>query len=306
MIGHELALLGLVLALGGCAGGEATTQATSVSPTAAPTPSPSVTASSEPTEVDAEAFLVALEDGCAGVNEQILAVEGEHEGEATPEAAVAVLGGIGEAIRGYAADIRAAEAPTEHADAVDAYLAALDSSATAFEEGAIQVETGEASDEQAFMSLYDAAMATTEGVEQVATEEFGFSLASCGTETAEADPNATQVEVVATDFAFSTAELVAGPVAITMDNQGEEPHELLLVRLDGITLEDALGKLEQGADPESLPIELVGETGVRSPGEQGVVNADLPPGDYAFVCFVGGGDGVPHAFRGMTSAVTVE
>lgn len=304
-IAHTLTAMGLVFALAACAGGDATTEpsASALPTAAAETTAP---ASDAPAAPDGDAFLVALEDGCASVNEQILAVEASNEGAVTSEAAVAVLGGIGEAIRGYATAIQAAEVPADHADAVDAYVAALDTSATAFEDGAMQVEAGEASDEDAFMGLYDAAMATTEGVEQVATEEFGFSLASCGTEAATADPNAAQVEVIATDFAFTMPELAAGPVAITMDNQGQEAHEILLVKLDGITLDEALAELEQGADPESLPLELVGETGVHGPGEQGVVNADLSPGDYAFLCFVSGDDGVPHAFRGMADAVAVE
>lgn len=116
------------------------------------------------------------------------------------------------------------------------------------------------------------------------------------------DPDATQVAVVGTEYAFEVdTTLAAGPTAFTFDNAGEEEHEMFVVRLvEGASLDDALA----ADDPEALTEEEIG-VAVVDPGEQGFLNADLVPGTYGMVCFIPDADGEPHAMLGMVAELVV-
>ncbi len=57
----------------------------------------------------------------------------------------------------------------------------------------------------------------------------------------EVDPDAAQVAVTATEYAFDFDAPSAGPTSFTMTNDGEETHVMLVAKLaEGATLEDAL------------------------------------------------------------------
>jgi hypothetical protein len=114
------------------------------------------------------------------------------------------------------------------------------------------------------------------------------------------------VAVTATDYAFEIADVTAGKVAFQMDNAGDEPHFMYVVRLkDGATIDEALAADEEGGDPDAFIDEDVGESVAVGPGGTAVLNADLTPGTYAMLCFVGNADGVPHAFLGMAEEFDV-
>jgi hypothetical protein len=127
-------------------------------------------------------------------------------------------------------------------------------------------------------------------------------------EAVEPDPDATQIAVTADDYSFEIdGDVPAGKVAFVMDNRGEEPHELDLVRLnDGTTREDLEAAAEEGLEAvQSLIQGEVGSSAEAAPGESVVLNADLEPGAYGMGCFVRADDGSLHFELGMRTVFTV-
>jgi hypothetical protein len=128
-------------------------------------------------------------------------------------------------------------------------------------------------------------------------------------EAVEPDPDATQISVEADDFSFAIdGDVPAGKVAFIMENVGEEPHELDIVRLnDGTTAEDLEAAAAEGLDAVQALImdEEIGSTTEAGPGESAVVNVDLEPGVYGAGCFVRSPDGEMHFEKGMRTVFTV-
>jgi predicted small secreted protein len=153
-------------------------------------------------------------------------------------------------------------------------------------------DEGDASDD-ASNTQVDAASDTEEGNTEDAAE------------TEEGGP----VTVVATEFAYEGPDtLPAGKVTIEMDNQGKQPHELVIGELlDGKTIDDVNAVLSKGA-PGKPPkwFKIAGGTGAK-PGDVGKLDADLKAGNYVFICLVPDKDSKkPHAVLGMVKALTVE
>lgn len=99
-------------------------------------------------------------------------------------------------------------------------------------------------------------------------------------------------------------------VAFDIQNVGKQKHEAAMVSLaDGVDLQEALAEaLASGEEPAGL--DLVARVTIE-PGAQYnmVVQDELPPGRYAFVCFmpdVTDPEFTPHAFKGMVSEFTLE
>jgi hypothetical protein len=127
-----------------------------------------------------------------------------------------------------------------------------------------------------------------------------FSLSDCGYET---------VEVTGVDYAFEGVPdtVQAGTVGFKLTNEGAEPHEMVIFRInDGVTapLEELL----------ALPEEEVGQSitfagaAFAGPGGWGASFAELEAGRYAAACFVpvgGAEDGPPHFMEGMTAEFEV-
>lgn len=285
------AAIGLVAALGlaGCADGTSTDDAGGDG---------GVTA--EP--AGADAYLAAVEERCAQVNEELNALE-EQFPEETPEDAVGYLAGWADAVEGFVTDVEAMEVPADLADGSEEVLAALSDVVTAFRGAAEEIEGGNEDVEsvggEAFGSLGPA--------EAAAGEHWKLALESCGEEEVVADPDAAQVAVVATDYAFEIPDVGAGPTAFTMTNEGEEPHFMVIVKMkDGATVAEALAAEQAGEDPEAFVEEEVGDSITAPPGMTAVINADLTPGTYGMLCFVSTADGTPHVALGMAQEFTVE
>lgn len=161
----------------------------------------------------------------------------------------------------------------------------------------------------AFDERGKAAFGEVEVVERVQTIE-AWAADNCeGQESAdgstgEADPDAQQVDVVATEYAFEFDAPEAGPVSFVMDNQGEEPHMMMVARLaDGVTAEDALAS----PDPvtEGL-VDVLGESDPATPGEDAVLAIDgLEAGNYLMVCLIPDEAGTPHVELGMVEEFSV-
>ena len=94
------------------------------------------------------------------------------------------------------------------------------------------------------------------------------------------DPNATRVDVVGTDFAFDfTPPTAAGRYSFVMANNGEEPHVMILVKIDPAftTMEVMVSEGEVGVLEEY-------ESEASGPGGESVVTADLSAGHWVLVC----------------------
>jgi len=90
------------------------------------------------------------------------------------------------------------------------------------------------------------------------------------------------VDLAATDFKFNPSEptVKSGEVTFNLTNDGQAPHSL--------EIEDV-----NGSDQE-----IEGEV---SPGSDGTLTVNLPPGKYEFYCPVGN-----HKEMGMTGEITVQ
>ncbi len=113
--------------------------------------------------------------------------------------------------------------------------------------------------------------------------------------------------VTGKEFAFDLpASIPAGVTKITLTNAGKEEHQAQIAKLaDGKTLTDLTAAI---AENEAAALSLItlagGPTGVQ-PGASGSTTSNLAPGNYVFLCFVQGADGVPHLAKGMIAPLEV-
>jgi uncharacterized cupredoxin-like copper-binding protein len=123
------------------------------------------------------------------------------------------------------------------------------------------------------------------------------------------------LEVAATDYAFTDlpSQAEAGKTILSITNEGEDAHEMSLMRInDDVTesVEDLVALPEDEAMSKVTPVG--GPFAV--PGEVGFSAVELTPGRYAVVCFIPQGTnaenmeevqmsegpgGTPHAMLGM-------
>ena len=126
-------------------------------------------------------------------------------------------------------------------------------------------------------------------------------------------------EVTAADYKFEGVpdEFDAGTAAILLTNDGEEPHEMAIMRkADDVTQswEEILALPQE--EGEALVVQVGGTFAPRK-GTKGVAVVELVPGDYVVTCFVPTGTsisadgeftegtGVPHFMGGMLQEFTV-
>ena len=128
-----------------------------------------------------------------------------------------------------------------------------------------------------------------------------------------------KAEVTASEYEFDgmPSEFDAGTAAILLSNDGEEAHEIAIMRkADGVTQswEEILALSEEEA--QALVVQ-VGGTFAANKDATSLAVVDLVPGDYLATCFVPTGTevasdgtvtegtGPPHFAQGMTSEFTV-
>jgi uncharacterized cupredoxin-like copper-binding protein len=120
-------------------------------------------------------------------------------------------------------------------------------------------------------------------------------------------------DVAAVEYAFEglPETVPAGNVGLTLTNEGEELHEMILVRFKDpeANIEELIELPQKEAEKQ---IENVGFS-FANPGESDAQTFQLDAGTYGVVCFVSTGttpdkegDGPPHAFQGMAAQFTVE
>lgn len=122
--------------------------------------------------------------------------------------------------------------------------------------------------------------------------------------------------ISAVDYAFEgvPSSLEAGKVTFDWTNDGEEVHEMLILRFksDETQLEDLLEMSDRQAQKK---IDFIGAS-FGPPGTQDIETLDLAAGRYAMVCFIPVGatdldalekaQGPPHVTKGMSAEFTVE
>ncbi len=153
-------------------------------------------------------------------------------------------------------------------------------------------------------------------VEDAVLEINEFERTECGidhdprypAEANEIDPDATRVDVTASEYTFDfDTEVPAGPVTFVMTNAGQEVHFMAFSRInEGHTLEEALA-YDGDPDDAGITSPVKYDSGLAAPGgeDEEAVTQDLEAGSYAMLCFIPGPDGTPHAFSGMAVPFTV-
>ena len=125
-----------------------------------------------------------------------------------------------------------------------------------------------------------------------------------GTSTAvEPTPDIT---MTIADYSFATdTTLTAGKHVVKVVNNGPQPHEVIVFKLDSAkTVEDLIkfGETYQGPPPGQT---VGGIAGVR-PGDTHYFEVTLTPGNYLLLCFVPDTkDGQPHIAHGMMQPFTI-
>lgn len=114
------------------------------------------------------------------------------------------------------------------------------------------------------------------------------------------------VKMALTDFDFVLDQpLHAGTQVVEVTNTTAQPHEVFIAKLEpGKTPMDLVAWI--GAPDGPPPGVPMGGTVGLSQGHTNFVHLDLPPGEYALLCFLpDAGDGRPHFLHGMMKQVTV-
>jgi hypothetical protein len=137
-------------------------------------------------------------------------------------------------------------------------------------------------------------------------------------ETQAPSDDATAIEVTADEYVFDGLEAIdgTGEYALTLDNVGEELHEIVMVRIDDDETRP-VEELLQEEDPSEFATDIA--FAFACPGETSeptAVNID-EPGRYVAVCFIPVGVtpdtppdefetlGPPHALQGMVTEIEV-
>lgn len=124
-----------------------------------------------------------------------------------------------------------------------------------------------------------------------------------------------ELDAVAADFEFTGLPTVTpeGLTALTLTNEGEEFHEMILMRInDGVeeSIEEILQLDEEEAESMVTPMGVT----LAAPGVTATNFFELEPGNYAVLCFISKdsteangfqGDGPPHFTEGMVEELRV-
>lgn len=124
------------------------------------------------------------------------------------------------------------------------------------------------------------------------------------------------VDVTGTEYAFAgiPESIPSGPVSFEFANEGEEMHEMVVLKNNSdLTLEELF---ELGEEEAMKHVTFAGAAWA-APGDPGYFLADLEPGTYIVSCFVPVGStpeavegdqepqGAPHFTQGMSASFTV-
>lgn len=121
-----------------------------------------------------------------------------------------------------------------------------------------------------------------------------------------AQTQAFAFRIVANDFSYVSPDTVpAGLTNIVMVNQGKEPHQAAIFRMDSVK---SPAEIQAGLMSNTIPgwVIVTGGPNGANPGDSSNVAVVLTPGNYMMVCFMPGADGKPHLTKGMTKPFVVK
>lgn len=109
---------------------------------------------------------------------------------------------------------------------------------------------------------------------------------------------------IATEYAYEGPESIPGGWSrLTLNNQGQLSHDLILAKLDeGKTIDDVMAALEAEGPPEWA--QFYGSI-TAEPGQSESYVVELTPGNYVLLSFGEAEDGPPDAAQGMIATLTV-
>lgn len=118
---------------------------------------------------------------------------------------------------------------------------------------------------------------------------------------------AAKLDMVAKDHSFTApAQVGAGWVTVSLDNQGQSPHHAQLLHLNqGVSVEQFQATLRDNPPAVLGLATLAGGPGVVDPGGSQATTTFLEPGSYIVICVVPDEQGVPHAAHGMLAPLEV-
>ena len=148
-------------------------------------------------------------------------------------------------------------------------------------------------------------------------DDEGDTDAGGDTETTEGDTETTEGEtpqggaltIEGVDFAFKVpASVPAGETEITFENNGKEPHQLIMALLkENAPPIEKLVQLPPKEAEKYLDTQINDAEKPIGPGKSTTFTTDLKPGTYGMVCFVTSKEKKqPHALLGMVNEFTVE
>lgn len=120
----------------------------------------------------------------------------------------------------------------------------------------------------------------------------------------DAPSNAAAVDVTANDdgYTLDENEVEGDSVVLNVTNEGDEIHEVLVLKLEnGTTTDDVL----RSTDALPTGAVYIGQVTVPAGGEGELVLVDLEPGTYTIVDLLPSADGTPNLQNGMEATLEV-
>jgi uncharacterized cupredoxin-like copper-binding protein len=121
---------------------------------------------------------------------------------------------------------------------------------------------------------------------------------------------AGDAELALQDFAYvGLTSLGAGKHSVTVTNNGPQPHEATLVKLNEGTTVEQVVQFFTATEPPSSPPPWTPAGGVAgiAPETTAAMEVDVEAGDHAFICRIPDpGSGKSHAALGMVGGLTVQ
>jgi hypothetical protein len=129
------------------------------------------------------------------------------------------------------------------------------------------------------------------------------------TTSGQTKPAYPAITITGTDYAFSEPSTVqAGLVDITFVNNGKEPHQDNIARLnDGVSFDQFKSTLlGKNSDAALGLVKFYGGVNTLAPGQRQRAVLDFPAGNYVSICFVPAKDNKPHFAHGMLAQFEVK
>jgi hypothetical protein len=117
-----------------------------------------------------------------------------------------------------------------------------------------------------------------------------------------------ELDVTSLDYAYelSAASVPAGLVTVNQTNDGEEPHQVTLVRLeDGQAATDLADAIAADGDHATDDGNYSGGPNSVAAGQANSATSELAAGEYALICFIPADDGESHFAKGMVAQLEV-